>query len=85
MQLLCAVVRQGSGAVQLTGQVRFCAGNGCLRQETLPDALPQQPENLPPQLPFLPKNSRNSGCAGAGKGKAELLTADFEEKNTSRS
>ena len=25
MQLLCAVVRQGSGAVQLTGQVRFCA------------------------------------------------------------
>ena len=38
VQLLCAVVRQGSGAVQLTGQVRFCAGNGCLRQETLPDA-----------------------------------------------
>ena len=38
VQLLCAVVRQGSGAVQLTGQVRFCAGNSCLRQETLPQA-----------------------------------------------
>ena len=43
VQLLCAVVRQGSGAVQLTGQVRFCAGNGCLRQEMLPDTLPRQP------------------------------------------
>ncbi len=69
VQLLCAVVRQGSGAVQLTGQVRFCAGNGCLRQETLPDALPRQLESAPQQVPFCPKNSRNSGCAGAGKGK----------------
>ena len=55
VQLLCAVVRQGSGAVQLTGQVRFCAGNGCLRQETLPQALPEQPECLPQQVPFLPE------------------------------
>ena len=69
VQLLCGVVRQGSGAVQLTGQVRFCAGNGCLRQETLLQALPRQPECLPQQVPFAPRNSRNSGCAGAGKGK----------------
>ena len=80
VQLLCAVVRQGSGAVQLTGQVRFCAGNGCLRQETLPDALPQQPENLPPQLPFLPQKQPEFRLRGGWKGKAELLTADFEEK-----
>ena len=55
VQLLCAVVRQGSGAVQLTGQVRFCAGNGCLRQEMLPDALPRQLESAPQQVPLLPE------------------------------
>lgn len=80
VQLLCAVVRQGSGAVQLTGQVRFCAGNGCLRQETLPQALPQQPENLPPQLPFLPEKQPEFRLRGGWKGTAELLRADFEEK-----
>ena len=80
VQLLCAVVRQGSGAVQLTGQVRFCAGNGCLRQETLPQALPGQPENLPPQLPFLPEKQPEFRLRGGWKGKAELLKADFEEK-----
>ena len=80
VQLLCGVVRQGSGAVQLTGQVRFCAGNGCLRQETLLQALPQQPENLPPQLPFLPEKQPEFRLRGGWKGKAELLTADFEEK-----
>ena len=80
VQLLCAVVRQGSGAVQLTGQVRFCAENGCLRQETLPDALSQQPENLPLQLPFLPQKQPEFRLRGGWKGKAELLKADFEEK-----
>ena len=80
VQLLCAVVRQGSGAVQLTGQVRFCAGNGCLRQETLPQALPEQPECLPQQVPFLPEKQPEFRLRGGWKGKAELLTADFEEK-----
>ena len=80
VQLLCAVVRQGSGAVQLTGQVRFCAGNGCLRQETLPDALSRQPESAPQQVPFLPEKQPEFRLHGGWKGKAELLTADFEEK-----
>ena len=80
VQLLCAVVRQGSGAVQLTGQVRFCAGNGCLRQEMLPDALPRQLESAPQQVPFLPEKQPEFRLRGGWKGKAELLTADFEEK-----
>ena len=80
VQLLCAVVRQGSGAVQLTGQVRFCAGNGCLRQEMLPDALPEQLERAPQQVPFLPKEQPEFRLRGGWKGKAELLRADFEEK-----
>ena len=80
VQLLCGVVRQGSGAVQLTGQVRFCAGNGCLRQETLLQALPRQPENLPQQVPFLPEKQPEFRLRGGWKGKAELLKADFEEK-----
>ena len=80
VQLLCAVVRQGSGAVQLTGQVRFCAGNGCLRQEMLPDALPRQQESAPQQVPFLPEKQPEFRLRGGWKGKAELLKADFEEK-----
>ena len=78
VRLLCAVVRQGSGAVQLTGQVRFCAGNGCLRQEMLPDVPP--PEHLPPQVPFLPEKQPEFRLRGGWKGKAELLMANFEEK-----
>ena len=80
VQLLCAVVRQGSGAVQLTGQVRFCAGNSCLRQETLPQALPRQLESAPRQVPLLPEKQPEFRLRGGWKGKAELLTADFEEK-----
>ena len=80
VQLLCGVVRQGSGAVQLTGQVRFCAGNGCLRQETLLQALPRQPECLPQQVPFCPEKQSEFRLRGGWKGKAELLKADFEEK-----
>ena len=80
VQLLCAVVRQGSGAVQLTGQVRFCAGNGCLRQEMLPDALPRQLESAPQQVPLLPEKQPEFRLRGGWKGKAELLTADFEKK-----
>ena len=33
VQLLCGLVRRGSGAVQLTDRVRFCAGDGCFWQE----------------------------------------------------
>ena len=80
VQLLCAVVRQGSGAVQLTGQVRFCAGNGCLRQETLLQALPRQSECLQQQVPFCPEKQPEFRLRGGWKGKAELLKADFEEK-----
>ena len=80
VQLLCAVVRQGSGAVQLTEQVRFCAGNGCLRQEMLPQVLPRQPERAPQQVPFLPEKQPEFRLRGGWKGKAELLTADFEKK-----
>ena len=80
VQLLCAVVRQGSGAVQLTGQVRFCAGNGCLRQETLPQALPGQPESAPQQVPLLPEKQPEFRLRGGWKGTAELIRADFEEK-----
>ena len=32
VQLLCGLVRRGSGAVQLTDRVRFCAKDGCFWQ-----------------------------------------------------
>ena len=39
IRLLVQLVQQGSGAVQLTGKVRFCAADGVLRQETQAEYL----------------------------------------------
>ena len=80
IRLLAQLVQQGSGAVQLTGKVRFCAADGVLRQETLPDTLPWQLESAPQQVPLLPEKQPEFRLRGGWKGKAELLTTDFEEK-----
>ena len=46
----------------------------------LPDALPRQLESAPRQVPLLPEKQPEFRLRGGWKGKAELLTADFEEK-----
>ena len=46
----------------------------------LPDALPRQLESAPQQVPLLPEKQPEFRLRGGWKGKAELLTADFEEK-----
>ena len=50
-------------------------------RKTLPDTLPWQLESAPQQVPLLPEKTAGIPAArGAGRGKAELLTTDFEEK-----
>ena len=80
VQLLCALVRRGSGAVQLTGRVRFCAGKGFFWQEELPELPQRQTTPQPESWPFVPEKQAEYGFAGGWKVTAELFTADFEEK-----
>ena len=80
VQLLCGLVRRGSGAVQLTDRVRFCAGDGCFWQEIVPERPRQQEDKRPESQPFQPEKQAEYGFAGGWKVTAELFTADFEEK-----
>ena len=52
LQLLCGLVRRGSGAVQLTDRVRFCAGDGCFWQEIVPERPRQQEDEQQRGQPF---------------------------------
>ncbi len=80
VQLLCALVRRGSGAVQLTGRVRFCAGKGFFWQEEVTELPQGQTAPQPESWPFVPEKQAEYGFAGGWKVTAELFTADFEEK-----
>ena len=77
IRLLCGLVRRGSGAVQLTERVRFCAGNGLFWREEQPRAAaPETPET---QL-FCPEKQAEYLWPGAGKVTAKVFPANFEEK-----
>ena len=78
IRLLETMVRQGSGAVQLTDAVRFCAGNGLLwREETAP--APDTP--APPlQRPFAPADGAEIALPGGKSLKIRLLPGGFPEK-----
>ena len=80
VQLLCGLVRRGSGAVQLTDRVRFCAGDGCFWQEIVPERSRQQEDKRPESQPFQPEKQAEYCLAGGWKVTAGLFTADFEEK-----
>ena len=77
IRLLCGLVRRGSGAVQLTERVRFCAGNGLFWREEQPRAAaPETPETQP----FGPEKQAEYLWPGAGKVTAKVFPANFEEK-----
>ena len=80
VQLLCGLVRRGSGAVQLTDRVRFCAKDGCFWQEIVPERPRQQEDKRPESQPFQPEKQAEYCLAGGWKVTAGLFTADFEEK-----
>ena len=77
VQLLCALVGQGSGAVQLTSRVRFCAGQGVLWQEKTIPAAPAAP--AAPQA-FLPRDGAEYPLSGVWKLTVRVKERDFEEK-----
>lgn len=80
VKLLCGLVRRGSGAVQLTERVRFCAGNGFFWQEEAPGTPHGEPAPQPQSQPFLPEKQAEYRFAGGWKVTAGLFAADFEEK-----
>lgn len=67
VQLLCGLVRRGSGAVQLTDRVRFCAGDGCFWQEIVPERPRQQEDKRLESQPFQPENRQNTALRAAGR------------------
>ena len=80
VQLLCGLVRRGSGAVQITGSVRFCAGQGLLWQEQQCAALPERAAAVPQSRPFVPEKQAEYLLPGGWKVTAAIFPADFEEK-----
>ena len=81
IRLLCALVEQGSGAVQLTGTVRFCAGGGVLwKEEKLPEAAPADPAAAVLPLPFDPEKPLDAALPGGWKLTARRIPGGFPEK-----
>ena len=75
VRLLAGLVRQGSGAVQLTEAVRFCAGQGMLwREETL------QPLPPVPLQAFAPQKQAVYPLPGGKMLRATLQKRNFGEK-----
>ena len=77
IRLLAALVRRGSGAVQLTGEIRFRAGEGTFWREKTPDACP---ENTGFYEPFFPMDGAEYPLPGGQKLKIRVVPAPFEEK-----
>ena len=78
VRLLAELVRQGSGAVQLTDAVRFRAGGGVLWQEAAPAVEKAKAE--PFAMPFVPENGAEIPLSGGCFLKTALLTGGFPEK-----
>lgn len=76
IRLLCVLVQQGSGAVQLTDTVRLCAEAGFFWQECTPEQLLQPVE----AQPFLPALQREYPLPGGEYLTAELVLRHFPEK-----
>ena len=77
IRLLAALVRRGSGAVQLTGEIRFRAGEGTFWREKMPDACP---ENTGFYEPFFLTDGAEYPLPGGQKLKIRVVPAPFEEK-----
>ena len=67
----------GTGAVQLTGEIRFRAGEETFWREKTPDACP---ENTGFYEPFFPTDGAEYPLPGGQKLKIRVVPAPFEEK-----
>ena len=77
IRLLAALVQHGSGAVQLTGSIRFCAGEGVFWREQTPDDCSEQTGFYEP---FSPADGAEYLLPGGQKLKIWVVSAPFEEK-----
>ena len=81
IRLLAELVEQGSGAVQLTGSVRFCAGGGVLWMEEMPAAAaPDDPAAAVLPLPFDPAGPLEIALPGGWMLAARQIPGGFQEK-----
>ena len=77
IRLLSTLVEQGSGAVQLTDMVRFCAGSGMLWQE---EGRPEAAAVPAFSLPFAPADGAEFSLPGGQTLKTRLFVSGFREK-----
>ena len=77
IRLLAELVEQGSGAVQLTDMVRFCAGSGMLWQE---EGRPEAAAAPAFSLPFAPADGAEFALPGGQTLKTRLFVSGFREK-----
>ena len=77
IRLLAELVEQGSGAVQLTDMVRFCAGSGMLWQE---EGRPEAAAVPAFSLPFAPADGAEFSLPGGQTLKTRLFVSGFREK-----
>ena len=77
IRLLAELVEQGSGAVQLTDTVRFCAGSGMLWQE---EDRPEAAAAPAFSLPFAPADGAEFALPGGQTLKTRLFVSGFREK-----
>ena len=77
IRLLAELVEQGSGAVQLTDTVRFCAGSGMLWQEK---SRPEAAAAPAFSLPFAPADGAEFALPGGQTLKTWLFVSGFREK-----
>ena len=81
IRLLVQLVQQGSGAVQLTGKVRFCAADGVLRQETQAESAGWDADAAAAFTAALQAGKPARMPLPGGKTlTARVFPADFEEK-----
>ena len=81
IRLLRTLVEQGSGAVQLTGSVRFCAGGGVLWMEEMPTAAaPDDPAAAVLPLPFDLAGPLEIALPGGWMLAARQIPGGFQEK-----
>ena len=77
IRLLAELVEQGSGAVQLTDTVRFCAGSRMLWQE---EGRPKAAAVPAFSLPFAPADGAEFALPGGQTLKTRLFVSGFREK-----
>ena len=77
IRLLAELVEQGSGAVQLTDTVRFCAGSGMFWQEK---SRPEAAATPAFSLPFAPADGAEFALPGGQTLKTRLFVSGFREK-----